>query len=105
MCDLSNDQTVYSVYHSQMDILDTTAESFIAFLEYLYTDHASLEDGDAVGIMVLADQYCQSRLINLCELCIEKEVDQTSTEDIQKSDIDVISLLLTSQVCKGKRQN
>lgn len=83
---------------SEVKLQDVTSECFSALLEYLYTDHAPIEDGDSVGIMVLADEYCQKRLINLCELYITKEVDRSVTKQIEKSDIDVIGLLLTSQV-------
>ena len=81
-----------------MPIVDTSLENFLALLEYLYTDHAPIEDGDAVGIMVLADRFCQPRLVNLCELYITKEVDRSCSKNIEKSEIDVIGLLLTSQV-------
>ncbi|XP_048780651.2 rho-related protein racA-like isoform X2 [Ostrea edulis] len=83
---------------SEVKLQDVTSECFSALLEYLYTDHAPIEDGDSVGIMVLADEYCQKRLINLCELYITKEVDRSVTKQIEKSDIDVIGLLLTSQL-------
>lgn len=79
-------------------IPNTSVECFLAFLEYLYTDHAPIEDTDSVGIMVLADEYGQSRLVDLCELYITKEVDKTVTKRIEKADIDVIGLLLTAQV-------
>ena len=51
-----------------------------------------------MGILILANQYCQPRLINLCELYITKEVDRSCTKNIEKSEIDVIGLLLTAQV-------
>lgn len=83
----------------QVEVPDTSLENFLALLEYLYTDHAPIEEGDSVGIMVLADQYCQPRLVNLCELYITKEVDRSCSKCIETADIDVIGLLLTSQVC------
>ncbi|XP_071101389.1 rho-related protein racA-like [Haliotis cracherodii] len=81
----------------KLKIQNTSCECFLALLEYLYTDHAPIEGGDAVGILVLADEYCQPRLVNLCELYITKEVDRSCTKNIEKSDIDVIGLLLTAQ--------
>ncbi len=87
-------------HHFQIDVLDTSLENMMALLEYLYTDHAPIEEGDSVGIMVLANQYCQPRLVNLCELYITKEVDRSVVKNIEKSEIDVIGLLLTSDVCK-----
>ena len=64
----------------------------------MYTDHAPIEENDSVGIMVLADEYGQSRLVNLCELDITKEVDKNVSKRIENADIDVIGLLLTAQV-------
>ncbi|WAR24340.1 RACA-like protein [Mya arenaria] len=53
-------------------------ESKSNMTEYLYTDHSPIEDSDAVGIIVLADEYGQRRLINLCELYITKEIDRSA---------------------------
>lgn len=83
---------------SEVQLKEVTSECFMALMEYLYSDHAPIEDGDSVGIMVLADEYGQKRLVNLCELYITKEVDRSVTKQIEKSEIDVIGLLLTSQV-------
>ena len=48
---------------------------------------------------MLADQYCLTRLINLCERDIIKEIQQSSTKStVEEMDIDVIGILLTSQV-------
>ncbi|XP_067686081.1 rho-related protein racA-like [Haliotis asinina] len=82
----------------KLKIQNTTCECLLALLEYLYTDHAPIEGGDAVGILVLADEYCQPRLLNLCELYITKEVDRSCTKNIEKAEIDVIGLLLTAQL-------
>ena len=73
-------------------------ETFLALLEYMYTDHAPIEEGDSVALMVAANQFCLTRLVCLCELYITKEVDKSCRENIEKSEIDVIGLLLTSQV-------
>jgi len=73
-------------------------DTFLAFLEYLYSDHAPIEDGDSVGLLQLADSYCVPRLVNLCELYTTMEVDRSVSKNIEKSDIDVIGLLLVSQV-------
>ncbi|KAK3106574.1 hypothetical protein FSP39_022813 [Pinctada imbricata] len=83
---------------TRLKIPEVSSECFKALLEYLYTDHAPIEESDAVGILVLADEYCQKRLVNLCELYITKEVDKQVTKRIEKSDIDVIGLLLNSQL-------
>ena len=82
----------------QVDIPNTPVDTFLALLEYLYTDHAPIEDGDGVGILVLADEYCVPRLGNLCELYVTKEVDRHCSKQIEKSDIDVVGLLNTAEV-------
>jgi len=73
-------------------------ECFLALLEFMYTDHSPIDVNDSVGIMVLADEYGQSRLIDICELYITKEVDRSVSKRKKKTEIDVIGLLLTAQV-------
>ncbi|XP_071100779.1 rho-related protein racA-like [Haliotis cracherodii] len=85
----------------KVKIPNTSCECFLALVEYIYTDHAPIEGGDAVGILVLADEYCQPRLVNLCELYFTKEVDRSCTKNIEKSNVDVIGLLLTAQRCNA----
>lgn len=48
--------------------------------------------------MVLADEYGQTRLVNMCELYITEEVDRNVTGRIEETEIDVIGILITSQV-------
>ncbi|XP_030828131.1 rho-related protein racA [Strongylocentrotus purpuratus] len=83
---------------SKIPILETSMECFMAILEYIYTDHAPIEEGDAVGILVTAERFAQDRLKNLCELYITKEVDVSVRDQIEKADIDVIGLLQTAQM-------
>lgn len=78
---------------------DAESRLFLAMLEYIYTDHTPpLEDTDVVSLMVLADRYGISRLVNLCEIFITKIVDKSCRKSIEKSDIDVIGLLIMSRV-------
>lgn len=78
-------------------VTDTPVDNFLALLEYLYTDHAPIEEGDSTGILVLANEYCIERLITLCELYISKEVDRAIANGIEKAEINVVGLLLDSQ--------
>ncbi|XP_077993407.1 rho-related protein racA-like [Glandiceps talaboti] len=84
--------------NTKVEIKDTSLECFLALLEYLYTDHSPIEDSDSVGIVVVANQFCQERLINLCELYITKEVERSTKDNIAEADIDVIGLLRTAKV-------
>ena len=83
----------------QIDIKDSTVESFLALLEYLYTDHAPIEECDSVEIMILADRFCVPRLVSLCELYVTQRVDATIQKRVSDGASDVIHLLLMAQVC------
>ena len=61
----------------------------MAFLEYLYTDHSPIEEGDSLGILELSNKYVMPRLMMLCELYISKEVER-ATRSIAKADVDVV---------------
>lgn len=87
----------------RVNIPEASPDTFLALLEYLYTDHAPIEDGDSVGILVLADEYCIPRLSNLCELYISKEVDRHCTDKIRRADIDVVGLLNTAEMYHAKQ--
>ena len=62
----------------------------MAFLEYLYTDHSPIEEGDSVGILELSNKYVMPRLMMLCELYISKEVERATAKSIAKADVDVV---------------
>lgn len=81
-------------FHIQIVIHDTTPETFLAFLEYLYTDHSPIEDSDSVGILVLSNQYVMPRLMALCELYISKEVEKATAKSIAEADTDVVGMYL-----------
>ncbi|XP_041371650.1 rho-related protein racA-like [Gigantopelta aegis] len=93
----SNDKT------PQVNVGGTTSECFLALLEYLYTDHAPISETDPVGILILADEYDVTRLGNLCELYITKEVEKQCERNIETSEIDVIGLLFTAQMYNAKQ--
>ena len=41
---------LYVLISLQIDVFETSYENFLALLEYLYTDHAPIDEGDAVGM-------------------------------------------------------
>ncbi|GFO33177.1 rho-related protein raca-like [Plakobranchus ocellatus] len=89
---------------SEIPVPNASLENFLALLEYFYTDHAPLEESnDLIGILSLADENCQPRLVNLCELYISKEVDRACRDRIEKADIDVIGLLNTANIFNAKQ--
>ena len=71
----------------------------MALLEYLYSDHAPIGEGDPVGVLVLANQFCQPRLVNLAEYYVTKElqnaINDKCTENI---DVDVVAIMENSKV-------
>ena len=73
-----------------MEIPGVDLKTFMAFLQYLYTDHCPIDEGEATMIMVLANQYCINRLKALCELYISKTVEKATEVSIANLDINVI---------------
>jgi Rho family protein len=65
-------------------------DAFLAFLEYLYTDHAPIEEGDSIGILELSNLYVTPRLMALCELYISKEVERVTADSIAQAEVNVI---------------
>ncbi len=88
---------------TEIKIEETSLECFLALLEYIYTDHSPIEEGDAVGILVIADRYGLERLKNLCELYITKGVDVAVANSIAEAHVDVIGLLHTAQLYNSKQ--
>jgi len=78
-------------------IHEAEEDTFLALLEYFYTDHSPIEDGDSMGILALANEYCAERLISLCELYVSKTVDKAVAVGIEKAEINVVGLLLDAQ--------
>jgi len=89
---------------SVVTIHDTSSEAFNAFLCYLYSDHCPIEEcPDSIGILELANRFGLSRLVSLCELKITKQVEVATADDITKADIDIIGILLASQLHGAKQ--
>lgn len=82
----------------QIEIPEVSSDTFLAMLEYLYTDHSPIEETDSIGIMILANQYVQPRLSTLCQLYVTKQVDKACAKSIAEADINIIDLLLLSQL-------
>ena len=79
----------------QIAIPEVRLDIFLAFLEYLYTDHSPIEDSDSIGILELANQYVMPRLTALCELYISKHVERATSESIAQADVNIIGMPCT----------
>ena len=77
-------------FFSQIEIPEVSSETFLAMLEYLYTDHSPIEETDSIGIMILANQYVLPRLSTLCQLYVTKQVDKACAKSIAEADINII---------------
>ena len=87
---------IKSLFHShlQVEIPDVTLKTFLVFLEYLYTDHAPLVEGNALEVLTLANKYAVPRLMAMCEFFIfEKTVKQLMADGINQEDLDIIGML------------
>jgi len=76
-----------------------TSKEFMALVEYLYTDHCSIDEVDSLALLEVSSQYGVRRLVTLCELYITKLIDRNVTTQIAKSKVDVIGILQTAQRC------
>ena len=83
----------------QIKIPNATYHSFFTLLEYLYSDHAPIEQGDPVEVLVLANQYCIPRLVTLAEYCIAKTIEETlSRKTSLEGDMNIFNVMYNSKV-------
>lgn len=71
-------------------------QSFLAVLEYLYTDHCSILDKIPVeNVLVLADRLCLPHLVQICEVEMHKRLPQIMqtqmNENMAKEWLDVLA--------------
>lgn len=59
---------------SQIEISDFTYTVFKAFLQFLYTDEVDLLPEDAIGLLDLANLYCEEKLKQRCETLIMQNI-------------------------------
>ncbi|XP_054771309.2 RCC1 and BTB domain-containing protein 1-like [Lytechinus pictus] len=57
-----------------IEITQFTYPVYHAFLEYLYTDSVSLPPHDAIGLLDLANSYCETHLKKQCERIIKQGI-------------------------------
>ena len=75
-------------------------DGFLGFLQYLYTDDVNFEHHSPSEVLKVANQFCCSRLVTLCEICLEKKMEASLANSKKKSDRigDLIDLIITAQV-------
>jgi len=87
----------------ELEIKDATHEIFMAFLEYVYTAHAPIQQVDPIALMSLSNRFGITRLITLCELHMSKVVERETENNIEKADIDIVGLLLQAQQANARQ--
>ncbi|XP_023240881.1 RCC1 and BTB domain-containing protein 1-like [Centruroides sculpturatus] len=65
-----NLQSLFFVFIRTVDISQFTYPVYRAFLQYLYTDDVDLSPEDAIGLLDLANSYCETQLKRHCERII-----------------------------------
>lgn len=85
---------------TEIEIPNFTTESFLLFLEYLYSDHVNFENADVFEVLKIADMYCQTRLLTLCEYCVSRKARSWTLR--KRADL-VFQVLLCVQVGQGQR--
>lgn len=88
---------------TEIEIPNFTRESFLLFLEYLYSDHLNFENADVFEVLKIADMYCQTRLLTMCEYCVSRKAQSWTLR--KRADL-VFQVLLCVQVgqnhCQGR---
>lgn len=72
----------------------------MGFLEYLYTDELNFDDHDPIEVLKVANQFCVSRLVTLCEVWLEQKMEIALWNSKKKSDraVELVDLIVTAQV-------
>merc|ERR1712154_83052 len=82
---------------------DIKSKTFGVFLEYLYTDHAQIDDDIVMDLLKFSNLMRESRLISWCEYMMTKVFERAVEQSIEKADLDIIGLLLFSQRHNAKQ--
>lgn len=59
---------------SEIEVTQFSYEVYKSFLQYLYTDQVDISPENNIGLLDLADSYCEARLKKICENLIKKSV-------------------------------
>lgn len=84
-------------------ITDMNYDIFKGVLEYIYSDHTDIENVDPLGFIEVANLYGFERLLTLSELYASKIIEKETTDQIEKSNIDVIGILQFAQSHNAKQ--
>merc|ERR1712228_284366 len=87
---------------------DVKSKTFGVFLEYLYTDHAPLNDQneddiDYMDLLKFSYFMRERRLISWCEYLMSKVIEKAVEQSIEHADIDIIDLLIKAQKFNAKQ--
>ncbi|XP_076091578.1 rho-related protein racA-like isoform X1 [Mytilus galloprovincialis] len=94
---LSMESENENVESPEIQLPDTHLCSFLALLEFLYTDHAPICDVNGTGLLLIADKYGISKLVNYCEIYIINMLDKLTKSSSDYAAQDIIDALLTAQ--------
>jgi len=82
---------------------DIRSKTFGVFLEFLYTDHAKIDDDIVMELLSFSNKMRETRLISWCEYLMSKVIERAVEQSIEKADLDIIGLLLTAQRHNAKQ--
>ncbi|XP_066567802.1 rho-related BTB domain-containing protein 3 [Amia ocellicauda] len=83
---------------SEFSFLGTSRETFLSYLEYIYTD-ACCPDSlqQAMSLLVFADMYQLTRLQHLCEACVCKYLESMPSRKLLTTSLNIVTLLRRAQ--------
>lgn len=92
-----------NVESSEIQLPNTQLDSFLALLEFLYTDHAPIHDANCTELLLTADKYGILKLVNYCEIYIINMLDKLNESSSDNAVKDIIDALLTAQVYNAEQ--
>lgn len=84
---------------SEIPLPSVGLDGFLGCLQFLYTDEVNFDLYDATEVLKVANQFCSTRLVSLCEVWLEKKMELSFLASKKKSDRagELVDLILTAQ--------
>uniref|UniRef100_A0A3B5LJE5 BTB domain-containing protein n=2 Tax=Poeciliinae TaxID=586240 RepID=A0A3B5LJE5_9TELE len=81
-----------------------SSDTFLSFLEYLYTDSCCPSVLQAMAVLVCAEMYQVKRLQHLCEVCVCAYLQSMPSRELSSTGISVVRLLRRAKQCHNAEQ-
>lgn len=106
-CEVMNAMLNSDFVESEQEVIEIEdecdPEAFLALLTFIYADRAAVDEANPISLLILANQYNQTRLVTLCEVYIAKMVEKATEKSVEHANINVVELLHIAQLHNAKQ--